>query len=1378
MSSFAQRLDLLIEVGSENIDALRRPVRDLKALLQAQADLDRQRGRSREEIEALMRLEKELANRIQNTGRRELELMRNQQRLRAARQQAVNMARQRRIEEARLAEQLDQLDVAEDKLQRAMRLTSRRSAERVRLQRELRRVSDRHTEALRRQRREASLLYQTMRAGKIILSGIAKVWNGITRVLASFVLIGFTARTVMRSIFRFVVGPLKEITENILKSTDAFRQLDASLVGVVGSMRGVRDLTADIAESTQGLPVTLLQATQGIRGLAFTPGTAGVIQTPGPERVENIERLMRILTGLATIDPEQGIMGARFAVREALAGEFRSLRFRFELSPSVIAAGIGESLENLKADPQLTLDALENFVDSFIGDEAFAEFERLLSVQGDRFKGAMQEFFRLIGDQGIYDEITTFLRGAADIISGASRGESPELGAAAALINESLSFLFREIRISAGEAISELTGIDVDLMNLDESTVGDLGRSVAVVIEFLSLLAIGLARNVPEIAEFLNKFVDLGPMTIEGVEERIAELADELRGPRTLIVGPGATPEMLRPTQERQEEIQRELQYEREKLRILRNIAKLTEDTVSHVDDQEAAAKRIADATAEAIKPLSQFGGQLEKMFDVIGEYKPIDLANAELFVNTVNALFAESESRLGLAQSKLDELTVREGQLLDQITVDPFSVEGIAEGFDRLIAEVAEIDDSIGTIIRAREVFLKASNDKLQVAARASIQDLIPAIQNLPAELRIRRAGDLLEFLGTEAGLLGPDLSGLGGFGTPLGVSGGPGRVLGSGEPGALLQSLTSQVQEIRSRGFEIEFLDPQLLREVALLIDDIGTQLRDQTDDAEFAALAVQDITDRWLEWAQVMASVAEDEGRANLFIEMSGFLTDLSAKWGELADAARAADLEEQSKEAAQVLKERLQLETQAISEAVKETKRSIDLLLNSIDELQEKSIAGFDRIPTTNAPLLPAQLFAAFEESFRTITDRENPGSPFQIGLGINKEIGDLILKIEQAQAQLQDITGLEAATAEQIEKRNDQLRDQIAGYEDLIKELHDRREAIFRDAGLAAGDGFSGLLATIPASGAGLPADMQLNELDKIIEMMRSIHEMQQKMEAAGLDETALGLRPEHAQLLVVLLDSYAKNLSKVGTETDEAKRRLSDLADEFIEMFADIGDGAPKAMTDAITQSIAMIEEWEKRMIEGADKVDEAYVSAAQGISGAFQTFLVDSLVDAINNGAGDIENILKNLIIAIQREVFALAIEMSIIRGLVNPFVNDAFNLSGDQALPTTNSPSTSEFGNVVGPGRYIEPHEFGGVVNRETVFPLANSRLGSMAETEPEIIFPIEQTSAGTIGIRGQGGGTTVVVHMKVYANDAQSFRRSEGEIVGSIRRKLGRV
>lgn len=86
---------------------------------------------------------------------------------------------------------------------------------------------------------------------------------------------------------------------------------------------------------------------------------------------------------------------------------------------------------------------------------------------------------------------------------------------------------------------------------------------------------------------------------------------------------------------------------------------------------------------------------------------------------------------------------------------------------------------------------------------------------------------------------------------------------------------------------------------------------------------------------------------------------------------------------------------------------------------------------------------------------------------------------------------------------------------------------------------------------------------------------------------------------------------------------------------------------------------------------------------------------------------------------------------------------------------------------------GRVV-PFARGGIVSAPTSFPMRGGT-GLMGEAGPEAILPLSRGSDGSLGVRSQGGGTTVV--MNVSTPDVQGFARSRGQIAAQLSRALSR-
>lgn len=76
------------------------------------------------------------------------------------------------------------------------------------------------------------------------------------------------------------------------------------------------------------------------------------------------------------------------------------------------------------------------------------------------------------------------------------------------------------------------------------------------------------------------------------------------------------------------------------------------------------------------------------------------------------------------------------------------------------------------------------------------------------------------------------------------------------------------------------------------------------------------------------------------------------------------------------------------------------------------------------------------------------------------------------------------------------------------------------------------------------------------------------------------------------------------------------------------------------------------------------------------------------------------------------------------------------------------------------------------GGVVEGPTLFPMRGGT-GLMGEAGPEAILPLQRGPDGRLGVAssGKGGGGNITVN--IHTRDAESFRRSRGQVAAAISR-----
>jgi len=88
------------------------------------------------------------------------------------------------------------------------------------------------------------------------------------------------------------------------------------------------------------------------------------------------------------------------------------------------------------------------------------------------------------------------------------------------------------------------------------------------------------------------------------------------------------------------------------------------------------------------------------------------------------------------------------------------------------------------------------------------------------------------------------------------------------------------------------------------------------------------------------------------------------------------------------------------------------------------------------------------------------------------------------------------------------------------------------------------------------------------------------------------------------------------------------------------------------------------------------------------------------------------------------------------------------------------------------------VMPFAKGGVFDSPVAFPMRGGT-GVMGEAGPEAIMPLTRGPDGRLGVRAQGGGGAggVNITMNISTPDAQSFRRSQGQVAAQVSRALAR-
>lgn len=159
--------------------------------------------------------------------------------------------------------------------------------------------------------------------------------------------------------------------------------------------------------------------------------------------------------------------------------------------------------------------------------------------------------------------------------------------------------------------------------------------------------------------------------------------------------------------------------------------------------------------------------------------------------------------------------------------------------------------------------------------------------------------------------------------------------------------------------------------------------------------------------------------------------------------------------------------------------------------------------------------------------------------------------------------------------------------------------------------------------------------------------------------------------------------------------------------------------------------------------------------------SRSFSSSLASALTGALTQGKS-----LSSVMQGLAEDVSRLAI-----RSALQSFTS---GLTGTLSGAASSMVASAD-GNVF-VGGSVKPFAQGGVINSPLLFPLRGGT-GLAGEAGAEAILPLARGSDGRLGVAAQGGAGSQQIIFNVTATDADSFRRSEGQMAAMLSRLSGR-
>lgn len=198
----------------------------------------------------------------------------------------------------------------------------------------------------------------------------------------------------------------------------------------------------------------------------------------------------------------------------------------------------------------------------------------------------------------------------------------------------------------------------------------------------------------------------------------------------------------------------------------------------------------------------------------------------------------------------------------------------------------------------------------------------------------------------------------------------------------------------------------------------------------------------------------------------------------------------------------------------------------------------------------------------------------------------------------------------------------------------------------------------------------------------------------------------------------------------------------------------------------------------------------EASIGSTQAVTAAFSGEL-DRMRLSISSAGRDVSDLSRSIGWGLRRAFDGVVFDgdrlSDAMRTLARSLADAAYNSAMKPLQNAVGGLVTGGIQNLFGPvlpfadgaalvsGR-VSAFARGGVVTAPTAFPMRGG-MGLMGEAGPEAILPLARGADGRLGVSapGQGRARAVQVTMNIQSPDADSFRRSRGQVAAQLSRAI---
>lgn len=304
---------------------------------------------------------------------------------------------------------------------------------------------------------------------------------------------------------------------------------------------------------------------------------------------------------------------------------------------------------------------------------------------------------------------------------------------------------------------------------------------------------------------------------------------------------------------------------------------------------------------------------------------------------------------------------------------------------------------------------------------------------------------------------------------------------------------------------------------------------------------------------------------------------------------------------------------------------------------------------------------------------------------------------------------------------------------------------------------------------IASSGGGTSTSASVQKAkDQYEKLQEAVAKAKREIELAAIAHGTSSVEVQNAFTKYQQLNGQLQEISKLfdveKQKTEEKKGsyqllsdRVSTLTQKLRDLAAEnqVGSADWNTYKTQLQAAQTELDNVNKSLTDNGIKIDEVSKSISSSIS--------SGLVNALRNG-GNAFDAFSSLATTALQKILDKLIEMS----FVTPILNALTGGVGGSLFSFFGFKNGAAFknGNIV-------PYARGGVVNKPTLFPMANGGTGLMGEAGAEAVMPLKRMSNGKLGVEAQGAGGQVVNIYNYSGASVETRKRDDNSLDVFIRR-----